>query len=132
LPDAKLWSVATDVVDGVRLRSFVRGVDLPDAGQSIRLQSGLLRAAPAVTVTDGGKVVIDGAAGLVQVRAFRQGELAGVAVLLSAPYEVTLPEGAAPDSITVTAYESPLDPAEMSLQTVRERAASLAERTIAP
>jgi hypothetical protein len=132
LPDAKLWSVATDAVDGVRLRSFVRGVDLPDAGQSIRLQSGALRAAPMVTVTDGGRVVIDGAAGLVQVRAARQGELTGVAVLLSAPYEVTLPEGAAPDSITVTAYESPLDPAEMSLQTVRERAASLAERTIAP
>lgn len=132
LPDAKLWSVATDVAEDVRLRSFVRGSDLPEAGQSIRLQSGALRAAPVVTVTGSGSVAVDDASGLVQVRAFRHGELTGVAVLLSEPYEVALPEGVAAGSITVTAYEGPLDPAEMSLQTVRERAASLAERTIAP
>ena len=43
-----------------------------------------------------------------------------------------MPEGSTPEAITVTAYEAALDPAEMSLQNVRERAASLAERTIAP
>lgn len=131
LPEGKLWSVATDASAGTRLRSFVRGVDLPEAGQSLRLSSGALRPAPSVSFA-GGRVTIDGAAGLVQVRARRDAELVAEAVLLAPPYEVSLPQGAPPSSVTVTAYDAPLDPAEMSLQSVRERASALAERTIAP
>ncbi len=134
LPDAKLWSVATanDAPDGTRLRAFVRGIDVPETGASVQLESGALRAAPAVTRTPGGGLVVDAAGGLVQVRGYRGTELVAEAMLLSAPYEVTLPAAVAPDAITVTAYEAALNPAEMSLQNVRERALSLAERTIAP
>jgi hypothetical protein len=134
LPDAKLWSVATssDAAGATRSRAFVRGVDVPEAGQSVQLGSGALRAAPTVTRTTGGQLAVDAGAGLVQVRGYRQAELVLEAFLLAAPYALSLPEGVAADAITVTVYETALDPAEMSLQNVRERALSLTERTIAP
>jgi hypothetical protein len=132
LPDAKLWSVATAQDGEVRLRAFVRGIDLPEVGQSARIPSGTLRPAPALTLGEDGRVAIAGAAGLVQVRAFGAGELLGEAVVLSGAQDIFVPGGDSAESITASVYEASYDPAEMSLRTVRERAASLAERAIAP
>ncbi|HMJ11547.1 MAG TPA: hypothetical protein VK524_09060, partial [Polyangiaceae bacterium] len=133
-PDAKLWSVATatDAASDTRLRSFVRGVPPPEAGEGAVLQSGALREAPSVGSVAPGGITLAGADGLVQVRGYEADELVLEAILLGSARELEFPAGTAPDSLTVTLYEAPLDPREMSLQAVRETAASLSERTIAP